>query len=264
MCRVRPLRPRPGGYSPPPAAPPLRRGSSRPHRCTRGAAARHRSANAAGAAAAAAARPARRSMKSRSLGVWRKCARRCTRRCRRTTFTPCVHTARPRCTSAACAARVRAARRARPAPHDRKHDIVTFTDANLARFAVSWARNLHSLGLPSLVGIAVRLGAAAERDLHRANSGLFCADSYLTRLNSAAGRWADLVPLLNFGVDVLCSDADVGWLQSPLPYLRAAVDAHPRAELFLASDRASARGGRRVRSPAAVRRTSILKTPTRT
>ena len=131
--------------------------------------------------------------------------------------------------------------------HVRRHTIantvlVTFTDANLAKFAVSWARNLHSLGLPSLVGIAVRLGAAAERDLHRANSGLFCADSYLTRLNSAAGRWADLVPLLNFGVDVLCSDADVGWLQSPLPYLRAAVDAHPRAELFLASDRASAQG----------------------
>ena len=34
------------------------------------------------------------------------------------------------------------------------------------------------------------------------------------------GRWAEVPRLLQFGLDVLLCDSDVGWFQNPVPYLR--------------------------------------------
>ena len=53
-----------------------------------------------------------------------------------------------------------------------------------------------------------------------------------------AGRWAEVAPLLSYGVDVLLSDADVAWIRNPLPYFAAARRAHPAADLLMLTDRA--------------------------
>ena len=56
--------------------------------------------------------------------------------------------------------------------------------------------------------------------------------------NGQAGRWAEVAPLLSYGVDVLLSDADVAWIRNPLPYFAAARRAHPAADLLMLTDRA--------------------------
>ncbi|KAL1504630.1 hypothetical protein AB1Y20_008413 [Prymnesium parvum] len=115
--------------------------------------------------------------------------------------------------------------------------IVTFTNAEGAPTALNWARALRSLGLRSLVGLTAPLRRAVLRELRDAGGAVFCADGVLAQLDSAAGRWERLAPLLRWGVDVLCSDADIAWLRDPLPYLRALKRRHPTLDVALASDR---------------------------
>ena len=116
--------------------------------------------------------------------------------------------------------------------------IVTFTNQGGAAMALNWAQQLHSLGgLRSLVGLTGPLSEATLAALRRVGAGVFCADGALARLDSAAGRWEELAPLVDFGLDVLCSDADIAWLRSPLPYLRAVQRRHPSLDIALAADR---------------------------
>ena len=114
--------------------------------------------------------------------------------------------------------------------------IVTFANPQHGAFALNWARLLDGLGLPSLVGTAARLDV--ERELRAAGAGVFCADGPLMQANGQAGRWAEVAPLLGYGVDVLLSDADVAWIRNPLPYFAAARRAHPAADLLMLTDRA--------------------------
>ena len=114
--------------------------------------------------------------------------------------------------------------------------IVTFANPQHGAFALNWARLLDGLGLPSLVGTAARLDV--ERELRAAGAGGFCADGPLMQANGQAGRWAEVAPLLSYGVDVLLSDADVAWIRNPLPYFAAARRAHPAADLLMLTDRA--------------------------
>ena len=116
--------------------------------------------------------------------------------------------------------------------------IVTFTNQGGAAMALNWARQLHSLGgLRSLIGLTGPLSEATLAALRRVGAGIFCADGQLARLDSAAGRWEELAPLVDFGLDVLCSDADIAWLRNPLPYLRAVQRRHPTVDIALAADR---------------------------
>jgi hypothetical protein len=116
--------------------------------------------------------------------------------------------------------------------------IVTFTNRGGAHVALNWARQLSAVNLPrSLIGLTEALDGSMLDDLRGAGAGFFCADSELARLDSAAGRWKELARLMRFGVDVLCSDADIAWLRDPLPYFRAVQRRHPTLDIALASDR---------------------------
>ena len=56
------------------------------------------------------------------------------------------------------------------------------------------------------------------------------------RSNGQAGRWPEVLPLLQLGYNLLLSDSDIGWFRSPLPYFAALRRAHPHADLLLCSD----------------------------
>ena len=120
--------------------------------------------------------------------------------------------------------------------------IATLTSTSRADFAVNWAKSLHALGLRSLVGIAELLGDEAEASLRASGAGLFCADGQAMHDNAQAGRWAEVAPLLATGMDVLLTDADVAFLSSPIPWLSAALHAHPHADALFASDHVAREG----------------------
>ena len=96
--------------------------------------------------------------------------------------------------------------------------VATFTNAGAAKFALNWARQLHSVGLKSVVGLSQRLGEETENELRAAGAGLFCADGEHMQINGQAGRWSEVWPLLRAGVHVLLSDSDIAWMRNPLPY----------------------------------------------
>ena len=114
--------------------------------------------------------------------------------------------------------------------------LVTFTNTQAQDFALNWARQLHTIGLPSLVGTSDDLGRETVAEFRRARAGLFCAGGDQMRRNGQAGRWVELLPLLQFGLGVMVSDSDIGWFRSPLPYFAAVRHAHPRVDLLLCSD----------------------------
>ena len=58
------------------------------------------------------------------------------------------------------------------------------------------------------------------------------------RRNGQAGRWAEVAPLLRFGVSVLVSDADIAWFRDPRPYFQEVRTQHPHVDFLLATDRA--------------------------
>ena len=114
--------------------------------------------------------------------------------------------------------------------------IATFTNLAVQRFALNWATQLQRVGLRSLVGSAGPLDATARTGFKHAGSGLFCADGQRMRSNGQAGRWPEVLPLLQLGYDLLLSDSDIGWFRDPLPYFAALRRAHPHADLLLCSD----------------------------
>ena len=116
--------------------------------------------------------------------------------------------------------------------------IVTFTDIAAFPYALNWATQLNSIGLRSLVGVSTMPSDADEVALDRAGAIPFCADGPMMRKNGQAGRWAEVGKLLRYGMHVLLSDADVGWIRTPLPYFAAAKQAHPELDLLLCTDRA--------------------------
>ena len=110
--------------------------------------------------------------------------------------------------------------------------IVTFADVNLATFALNWARLLRMLNLKSLIGIARRTGGQGMTNIDRgleeeatsARASLFCADGPLMALNGQAGRWAEVLPLLQLARTAVCPslDADIADARSaPLLCSRA-------------------------------------------
>lgn len=115
--------------------------------------------------------------------------------------------------------------------------IVSFTDGRGSPTAVNWARSLSSLSLTALIGLTGPIGPRELSDLRSTGVGLFCADGKMAQLDSPSGRWEQLARLLFFGLDVLCSDADIAWLRSPLPYLARVKRAHPLLDVALTSDR---------------------------
>jgi len=121
--------------------------------------------------------------------------------------------------------------------------FVTFTDQKLAPFAVNWARQLHAIGLRSLVGTAEMLGEPAERALAAAGARIFCADRVgLMAANGQAGRWAEAQLVLKLAarlsLSVLLSDADIAWIRNPLSYFDAVRASHPSLDLLMMTDRA--------------------------
>ena len=115
--------------------------------------------------------------------------------------------------------------------------IATFTNLAVQRFALNWATQLHSVGLRVLVGSDdPHMEATAREAFTRAGAGLFCADGQRMRRNGQAGRWPEVLPLLQLGYNLLLSDSDIGWFRSPLPYFAALRRAHPHADLLLCSD----------------------------
>lgn len=126
--------------------------------------------------------------------------------------------------------------------------IATFTNRLAADFALNWARQLHTLGLRSLIGISERLvgwgegaggdAGGGEEAFKLAGAGLFCADGPSMKINGQAGRWAEVAPLLRSGLDVLLSDSDIAWFHNPIPYFRAVKQAHPHVDFLLSTDRA--------------------------
>lgn len=115
--------------------------------------------------------------------------------------------------------------------------LVGFTDQSTAPFALNWASQLHSLALPSLVGISTLLSPTHEAALRAVGAHIFCADGNLMSKNPQAGRWAEVAPLLRFGLHVLLSDVDVAWMRNPLPYFSTLLSLHPALDLLLCSDK---------------------------
>ena len=120
---------------------------------------------------------------------------------------------------------------------DTRLAFVTFTNRGGLPMALNWMRQLQLLQLHGLIGITEAIGSEGEESLRAAGGAIFCADSPLARAQSAAGRWKHVAPVLSHGVDVLVSDADIGWVADPRPYLRKATKAHPTLDLLLVSDR---------------------------
>ena len=122
--------------------------------------------------------------------------------------------------------------------------VVTFINAAGATLAQSWMRQLRSLRLKALVGLTSQLPAEAQRRLASDGATLFCADGALARLKTMAAyeELANVVAVAaRLGLDVVASDADVGWIANPLPHLRAVRAYHPSVDLLLASDRVTNR-----------------------
>ena len=121
--------------------------------------------------------------------------------------------------------------------------FVTFADAHVTTFALNWARLLHDLRLHSLIGIhGQTVPVSTEHVAASAGASLFCADGPLMGSNGQAGRWAEVIPVLRLArtlqLSVLLSDADIAWINNPLPYFAAARQAHPRLDLLMMTDRA--------------------------
>ena len=121
--------------------------------------------------------------------------------------------------------------------------FVTFTDNRLSPFAINWARQLHAIGLRSLVGTAELLGESAESALSAAGARIFCADRVgLMAANGQAGRWAEAQLVLRLArrlsLSVLLSDADIAWIRNPLSYFDAVRASHPGLDLLMMTDRA--------------------------
>jgi hypothetical protein len=116
--------------------------------------------------------------------------------------------------------------------------FVTFTNFEQVVFAVNWARQLKVVGLRGLVGTPVELPPAHMHNIRAAGSSLFCANSELIRRNPQAGRWAEVAPLLRFGLHVIISDSDVSWLRNPTAYFHEVRRKHPAVDFLLCTDRA--------------------------
>jgi len=120
--------------------------------------------------------------------------------------------------------------------------FVTFADGNVASFALNWAWLLQQLGLRSLVGISGHLDRDVEARFHEVDADVFCADGPLMAANGQAGRWSELLPVLQLArtipISVLLSDADIAWMRDPLPYFAAVRASHPRVDLLMMTDRA--------------------------
>ena len=133
----------------------------------------------------------------------------------------------------------------RAAAANRTTVFVTFADANVASFALNWARLLQQLGLRALVGVNGPLAASTEQAFVSADASLFCADGAQMGANGQAGRWAEVVPVVRLAnklqLSVLLSDADIAWMRDPLPYFEAVRRAHPRIDLLMMTDTAHTR-----------------------
>ena len=116
--------------------------------------------------------------------------------------------------------------------------FVTFTNFEQVLFAVNWARQLKVVGLRGLVGTPVELPPAHMHTIRAAGSSFFCANSELIRRNPQAGRWAEVAPLLRFGLHVIISDSDVSWLRNPTVYFHEVRRKHPAVDFLLCTDRA--------------------------
>ena len=114
--------------------------------------------------------------------------------------------------------------------------VVTFTNRQAQDFALNWARQLHTIGVPSLVGTSDDLGRETIAEFRRTRAGLFCADGDQMLRNGQAGRWIELLPLLEYGLGVMVSDSDIGWFRSPISYFASVRRAHPHVDLLLCSD----------------------------
>ena len=120
-----------------------------------------------------------------------------------------------------------------------KHTLfVTFTNAASSAFAANWALQLSAIKLSGLVGVVERLPSAHALSIKDAGSGLFCGSGRYMRRNGQAGRWAEVAPLLRFGLNVLISDSDIVWFRDPRPYFREVRRAHPHVDFLLCMDRA--------------------------
>ena len=123
--------------------------------------------------------------------------------------------------------------------HAKLHTLfVTFTNAAASIFAANWAKQLAAIGLSGIVGVVDRLPLVHLEAISSAGSGLFCGSGQYMRRNGQAGRWAEVAPLLRFGVHVLISDADIVWFRDPRPYFRDVRRVHPHVDFLLCTDRA--------------------------
>ena len=123
--------------------------------------------------------------------------------------------------------------------HAKLHTLfVTFTNEAASIFAANWAKQLAAIGLSGIVGVVDRLPLVHLEAISSAGSGLFCGSGQYMRRNGQAGRWAEVAPLLRFGVNVLISDADIAWFRDPRPYFREIRRVHPHVDFLLCTDRA--------------------------
>ena len=123
--------------------------------------------------------------------------------------------------------------------HAKAHTLfVTFTNAASSMFAANWAKQLNAISLSGLVGVVEDLRPDHISAIEGAGSGLFCGSGELMRRNGQAGRWAEVAPLLRFGLNVLISDADITWFRDPRPYFRELRRVHPHLDFLLCTDRA--------------------------
>lgn len=123
--------------------------------------------------------------------------------------------------------------------HAQSHVLfVTFTNRAAGEFAVNWARQLQTIGLYGLVGVVDSLPTERTSAIQAAGSSLFCTTGELVRRNGQAGRWAEVAPLLRFGMHVVISDADVSWLRDPRAYFHEVRRQHPMLDFLLCTDRA--------------------------
>ena len=136
--------------------------------------------------------------------------------------------------------------------------VCTFSNSKALRFAINWARRLHTLGVRGLlVGLlGMRAGThafeASLRAVRPFGVAGFSAISDAAMISAQGGRWFHVLPLLMTGARVILSDCDVVFMRHPLPYFCRLEAAHPQLDLAVSSDAqgptdaARLRGGERV------------------
>ena len=103
--------------------------------------------------------------------------------------------------------------------------FATFTTRATMAFAVNWAVSLLNAGLHGIIGISGKLREQDQAALQRARAGLFCASGSKVRNNGQAGRWDEVIPLLQFGLTLVLTDVDIAWFRRSRPNLKAHVFA---------------------------------------